>query len=374
MASRVVSVVRSVAKLAVIVLLVAQSHAAVAQGRSCSQISGTLSSLERNGDFRHLQDNIDRARTLQSRLRDAESLFVRGGCQRVVNSGQRLSGDCRALANEILGGRDDYNQLSASIQTGQAVAQQREAVLQQMARFGCDGRSSARFNEQPRRGRTPFQDFLDRVFGDEGRIIDDPYGSPYRQSTIRTVCVRMCDGYYWPISFATVEDYLGNDAAMCQQQCPGEDVELYFYHNPGENPEQMVSVNGQSYTSLPNAFRYRKEYDASCGCKTPKTYGSIEYSSATDGRARASISIGDLTFPLPMRDPRRTIQPKVVQAIQVPLPRPRPPLEGDPTPVSVASATDSSPDPASRVVTSGDRRVRIVGPDTPYARSMAKGL
>lgn len=375
MKTRVVFVLRGVAALVLAVLVLADTQAAYAQGGSCSQVSGTLSALERNSNFRNLQRNIDRARQLGARLRDAESVFVRSGCQRVLNSGRRLSGDCRALASEILKGRENYNQLSASIETGQAVAQQREAVLQQMARFGCNSRSSAGFNQQPRRDRSPFQDFLDRVFGNQGRIVDDPYGSPYyNQSTIRTVCVRSCDGYYWPISFATVEDYLGNDAAMCQQQCPGEAVELYYYRNPGESPEQMVSMSGQSYSSLPNAFRYRKEYDASCSCKTPKSYGQIEFT-ADNGQVRASTSIGDLTFPLPLRDPRATSQPvTIVQAIQVPLPRPRPPLEGDPQAVVMASASADSPDPGLRVVMSGDRRVRIVGPDTPYARSMAKGL
>src|SRR5207244_13036155 len=30
---------------------------------------------------------------------------------------------------------------------------------------------------------------------------------------------------------------------------------------------QAVSINGQSYASSPNAFRYRQEFNPSCACK-----------------------------------------------------------------------------------------------------------
>jgi Protein of unknown function (DUF2865) len=30
-----------------------------------------------------------------------------------------------------------------------------------------------------------------------------------------------------------------------------------------------VSLGGQPYTALPNAFRYRKEYSAACSCRRP---------------------------------------------------------------------------------------------------------
>ena len=36
---------------------------------------------------------------------------------------------------------------------------------------------------------------------------------------------------------------------------------LYAYRNPGEDINQAVSISGQPYTSLPNAFRYRQEFN-----------------------------------------------------------------------------------------------------------------
>ena len=76
-----------------------------------------------------------------------------------------------------------------------------------------------------------------------------------------------------------------------------------------------------------------------------------------------------------MRDPRRQNQVTVVQAaaiayVDVPLPRPRPAAPGEePKPVAVQQAANEP----SRIVMYGEKRVRIVGPDTPYAPTAATG-
>jgi hypothetical protein len=78
--------------------------------------------------------------------------------------------------------------------------------------------------------------------------------------------VRTCDGFYFPISFSTVPDQFNTDATTCQAMCPGTDVQLYSYRNPGEDVTQMVSLTGQPYSALPTAFKYRTSYDKSCTC------------------------------------------------------------------------------------------------------------
>ena len=81
--------------------------------------------------------------------------------------------------------------------------------------------------------------------------------------------MRKCDGYYFPISFSTVPARFSADEQTCQSMCPGSDVALYIYRNPGEDVSQMVSLAGEPYSALPTAFRYRKEYDAACTCGAP---------------------------------------------------------------------------------------------------------
>ena len=133
-------------------LAVSLAEPALAQSASCNQLDSTLSTLSRNRDFRNLRDNEDKARTLGTQLRDAESAFVRSGCQAVLNAGQKLSSDCMRVARVIVKGREDYKKLQASIETGQAVAQQREVALQQIARFLAAAADRAR-RSPPRSAR-----------------------------------------------------------------------------------------------------------------------------------------------------------------------------------------------------------------------------
>jgi hypothetical protein len=81
------------------------------------------------------------------------------------------------------------------------------------------------------------------------------------------VCVRTCDGYYYPISYATTQDRFGEDAQTCQQTCPASEVVL-MSNRTGEDINQAVSVNtSQPYTALPNAFKYRQAWDNACSCR-----------------------------------------------------------------------------------------------------------
>jgi len=79
--------------------------------------------------------------------------------------------------------------------------------------------------------------------------------------------VRTCDGYYFPISYSTVPNRFADDQRACQRECPASEVLLYTYRNPGEDINQAVSVSGQPYSELPNAFHYRKEFTSACSCR-----------------------------------------------------------------------------------------------------------
>lgn len=84
--------------------------------------------------------------------------------------------------------------------------------------------------------------------------------------TYRTLCVRLCDGYYWPVSFSTTRDGLGEDKETCEASC-GVPVKLFYYRNPDGQPEDAVDLKGEPYVQLANAFRYRSEYVSQCKCQ-----------------------------------------------------------------------------------------------------------
>ncbi len=363
----------------VAVLCALDATGAYAQSRNCQALANTLAQIERSGDFRNLNSVNQRTRDLEQQVQQAESRYVRDGCNAAAKRGEKLSSQCRAEARDVLRAREAFAAASNAASTGNAIAQQREAVLQEMARFNCSSRSSATVRET-RRGNL-FEQLFGGAFGSSDEESDgistrgDEFQGFYGYETVRTVCVRKVDGYYWPVSYSTLPEYAPNDLTQCLEQCPGQDVDLYYYDNPGQEPAQMINLSGQRYADLPSAFAYRTTYDPANSCQHKVSYGGIDLVAQADGSNRAIITYAEASFPLPLRDPRRGTQARVVEAavtayVDVPLPRPRPAAPGEePKPVAVTQTANAP----ARIVMFGDKRVRIVGPDTPYAPTGATG-
>ena len=90
----------------------------------------------------------------------------------------------------------------------------------------------------------------------------------------RTVCVRTCDGYYWPVSFSTSREQLFADEAQCQASCDGG-AQLFYHPNPGGGMADAVDLSGRAYTQLANAFVYRKKRIDGCTCR-PAAWSEAE--------------------------------------------------------------------------------------------------
>jgi hypothetical protein len=82
----------------------------------------------------------------------------------------------------------------------------------------------------------------------------------------RTLCVRMCDGYYFPISHATSSANLTRDADKCSATCGG-DARLFYHASPGGDVETMLDLTGRTYASYPTAFKYRRTLVDGCQCR-----------------------------------------------------------------------------------------------------------
>jgi hypothetical protein len=144
--------------------------------------------------------------------------------------------------------------------------QRRQAELRDaLARSGCSGQPP----QQARRGGGGLFDWFSG--GNEEEV--EPEGTDMTISRsinpnapYRTVCVRLCDGFAYPISYSTYASHFSQDATQCQQNCAAP-AELYVYRNPGQELEQAISLTGSPYKDLPVAFKYRKSYTAGCSCK-----------------------------------------------------------------------------------------------------------
>lgn len=213
--------------------------------------------------------------------------------------------------------------------------------------------------------------FLGALFGNRpvaGETIEDPYASdpgadvvPGSQdlaeenTPFRTLCVRMCDGYYFPISYATTPSRFGTDLDICRARCPGAETRL-FVHKTAEDSETAVAADGsgEAYTRIPNALKYRTQFVSGCGCGRADPALLPMNSSLDEGASSASntVRIGDLRtdLPIPREKPEIDEDPETIANALA---------RFVPTPVEVQSNVQGAEAP---------RSVRIVGPKFFVAR------
>jgi len=189
--------------------------------------------------------------------------------------------------------------------------------------------------------------FLDALLG--GKILN-PGGDGAPAGTFRTVCVRTCDGYYFPISYSTVPSRFTDDQNTCQRLCPGSEATLYTYRNPGEDINAAVSVSGQPYTALPNAFVYRRQFTAACSCRRPGQSWADALRNSDDS---STLEQGDIVV---------TDQNAKALA-QAPQPRGSKTKPGAKTPQDpAAAAAGASAETSAPDADPANRTVRTVGP------------
>lgn len=98
-------------------------------------------------------------------------------------------------------------------------------------------------------------------------------GQQHSAGNYRTVCVRPCDGYYFPISGASTRWKFNKDAEACSARCGGG--RLYYLPRHSEDIAAMVDLGGRRYDQLQNAFVYRKRLINGCACR-PMPWSAAE--------------------------------------------------------------------------------------------------
>ena len=267
----------------------------LAQGLSeqqirCMQLQQELAAAQGGGganreDLGRIEQQIAQAdRVFQgtrAAMEDAgcfESFFIFG-------RGLVRSPKCLKMNDRVEDARRQLTQLQQQRQalTGGGGNKRRQAELNDaLARSGCGGQRA-----QPARRGGGLFDF----FGggrEEEEVQQTPiYRSIDPNGRYRSVCVRLCDGFFYPISYVTYGARIAQDATQCQSNCAAP-AELYVYRNPGQEIEQAVSLNGSAYMDLPVALRFRKEYVTGCSCKQAE-YNPTEIEAANK-RAEADAA------------------------------------------------------------------------------------
>ena len=183
---------------------------------------------------------------------------------------------------------------------------------------------------------------------DEGGAPSKPRASHAGNGAYRTLCVRSCDGYYWPISHATSRARFGDDEKSCKASCPNQKVALYTHRTEGEWSDDAVSLEGKALSKLKNAFLYRQEYKAECACKAPQ---ALVAAHRPDGKQPKKASPGrsaERRGATPAASSGGTdAEPSATGSVAQQ-------RNAEPARPPAAEAQPAKPDP--------ERRVRIVGP------------
>jgi cell division septation protein DedD len=321
----------------------------------CVRFEAQLAALNRGAadpartdQIRRYEDAIAKQQgELDRVLAQSKRLGCEGGGFFALFTGQ--SPQCAPVTTHIQQMRDNLDRMMSDLEhlkSGNNADQesQRRALIGQLAQNNCGPQYRAAAAAAGPGG------FLDALFS--GALIS-PGGDGAPAGTYRTVCVRTCDGYYFPISYSTVQNRFADDQRACQRMCPAAEVALYSYRNPGEDINQAVSLNGQQYTELPNAFHYRKEVVAACSCRRQGQSWADALKNADDS---STLESGDIIV---TDQNAKTLS----QA-------PQPQQKGKQGPKGAAAQPDASAAPvqpapapaAADANASGTNGVRVVGP------------
>ena len=327
----------------------------------CPRLEAQLATIDRGGG------TGDPARDEQIRRYQEAASKQQGELDRVTSQAKRMgcdssgffslfsgqSAQCGPVNNQIQQMRANLEQITTSLERlrgdfgGADRENQRRSVLLALAQNNC-GPQYANAVRGP-------GNFFDNLFGNNNNNPAAPSADLGPQSgTYRTVCVRTCDGGYFPISFATVPARFPDDERTCKALCPAAEANLFTYRNPGEDINQAVSINGQPYASSPNAFRYRQEFNPSCACKAAGQTWSDALKSIDDKAAAEQQGDIIVTEESAKKMSRAPTKPAAAAAKKGAAPAAPDPA---PTPDAPASTTAASPGPAS-----GNKPIRSVGP------------
>ncbi len=222
---------------------------------------------QRGGDTRNLIPMVEtERRQVEQAYRSQRQELDRADCYEyfLFSKTLRKTRRCVDLANQVDASRRRIDDLGVQLQQlqGSSNRSYQDEIIRELARNNC----GASYQQQARRqgggGVSGFWD--DGESGGTGG--GSSFGAlPY--ATYRTVCVRLCDGYYFPVSFSTLPNHFQRDEEVCQAKCAAP-AALYYHQNPGAGMEQAVEARSNvPYRQLKSAFLYRKQYVPGCSCK-----------------------------------------------------------------------------------------------------------
>jgi hypothetical protein len=320
----------------------------------CLRLEAALAQLDSGsqanpGQARQYEDAIQRQRyELDQTIVQARRM----GCETnrgFFQFGQPRPPQCDRLNDQIGRMRNNLDRMTAELgnlrggSTDMNRDLQRRQLVNQLAQNNC-GPQYRQAAPQPQRPRGLLEALFGSGLREESTIDSGPLDMPMG-STFRTLCVRTCDGFFFPISFATVPARFADDEQTCRRLCPAAETMLFSHRNPGEEIKEAISTHGIPYTELPNAFKYQQTYDASCSCRA----SGQSWADALGVERDQTLQRGDII--VTEERARQMAQPRSASQ--------KGKAKGETSAAAAEPAVREEPPPVS---VPGDRRVRTVGP------------
>jgi len=170
----------------------------------------------------------------------------------------------------------------------------------------------------------------------------------------RTICVRVCDGYYYSLSTTGSRRRFKQDAERCAGQYPPGEAVLFYHPFPSDDVSRARSLDGKRYADQEYAFVFREEFKPHCAARLHEGLAAL--------KARVFAAVPSLAAE-PAAPPAEE-----AAAIQTPIPRARQNRSLDPE--TLANRAGGLMPKAIEVVVSGS--MRIVG-DTYYFAEGSRG-
>jgi hypothetical protein len=349
-----------------------------AQSQICQRLEAQLAAIDRGGgdparaeQLRRYEENANRQQAELDRL---TAQGKRQGCEGtgffLFGGFQSQSQQCVDINGQISRMRGNLDRINVDLQRLRGGdmdrGEQRRSMMVSLAQNNC--------GPQYRTAARAPGGFMDQLFGrdSEPNEPSNDMANPEAQSgSFRTVCVRTCDGFYFPISYATSPARFAQDEKTCQRMCPAAEVQLFSYRTTGEDITQATSTNGQAYSSLPNALKYRQSFDAACSCKRAGQSWADALGKDENVEAGDIVVTEDRAKQMSLPPAQQKGQPKTQQKGRAPAAATAPaaaasaPAAADPAPPATATAPAAPPAAAAPPASAeGDpkRPVRAVGP------------
>jgi hypothetical protein len=131
----------------------------------------------------------------------------------------------------------------------------------------------ALFGGIARLGAPPEQEpQTDARFEDRGAVPRNEPGQSGEKGGVQghagsyAVCVRTCDGSFFPVSYSGAGSRADSLEDVCRALCPNADMALYSFPFGG-TIDEAAAPSGEPYANLPSAGKFEHTLDPSCSCR-----------------------------------------------------------------------------------------------------------